>query len=79
MANTVFKATAESTGGLKVKCSSRNFEFILDEPKEMGGSNEGMNPVEAMLSALGGCQCIVARSFAKMHKINLKDITHIML
>ena len=33
-----------------------------------------MNPVEALLSALGGCKCIVARAFAKKHKINLKNV-----
>lgn len=74
MAIETFHAVAKSIGGLKVSCTSRNFEFILDEPKNLGGSNEAMNPVEALLSSLGGCKVIVARSFAKMHGINLKDI-----
>ena len=33
-----------------------------------------MNPVEAVLCALGACKCIVARCFAKPHGVNLKDI-----
>lgn len=74
MANETFRAVAKSVGGLKVSCISRDFEFILDEPKNLGGSNQGMNPVEALLSSLGACKVIVARSFAKMHKIDLKDI-----
>jgi len=74
MANETFRAVAKSLGGMKVSCTSRNFEFILDEPKNLGGSNEGMNPVEALLSSLGACKVIVAQSFAKMHGINLKDI-----
>ena len=74
MANETFNAVAKSIGGLKVSCTSRNFEFILDEPKSLGGSNEGMNPVEALLASLGACKVIVARSFANSHGINLKDI-----
>ncbi|WP_035051025.1 OsmC family protein [Carnobacterium pleistocenium] len=74
MANETFRAVAKSIGGMKVSCTSRNFEFILDEPENLGGSNEGMNPVEALLSSLGACKVIVARSFAKAHDIKLKDI-----
>lgn len=70
----VFKGTAESIEGLKVKCNSRDFEFILDEPKELGGTNKGMNPVEALLCSLGACKCIVAKCFAKAKKVNLKSI-----
>lgn len=45
MAKETFSAMAKSIEGLKVSCTSRNFEFILDEPKSLGGSDEGMNPV----------------------------------
>ncbi|MBT2732397.1 OsmC family protein [Carnobacterium sp. ISL-102] len=74
MANETFLAVAQSMGGLKVSCTSRNFEFILDEPQKLGGSNEGMSPVEALLASLGACKVIVARSFAGMHSIHLNDI-----
>ncbi|MGX7059604.1 OsmC family protein [Vagococcus humatus] len=74
MAKEIFKAEAQSKGGCKVSCTARDFNFILDEPKNLGGTNEGMNPVEALLCSLGACKVIVARSFARFHKINLKDI-----
>lgn len=74
MANQIFKAQAQSVSGLKVACSSRGLGFVLDEPKMLGGTNEGMNPVEALLCSLGACEVIVARSFAKYHGIKLKDI-----
>jgi len=38
----------------------------------MGGTNKGMNPVEALLCALGSCQTIAAVSFAKAEGINLQ-------
>ncbi|CDG19781.1 conserved protein of unknown function [Xenorhabdus poinarii G6] len=74
MPKALFTATVESAGNLKMKCSSRDFTFHVDEPKNLGGTDEAMNPVEALLSALGACQCIVAKSFARQQKINLIDI-----
>ncbi len=74
MPKALFTATVESAGNLKMKCSSRGFTFHVDEPKNLGGTDEAMNPVEALLSALGACQCIVAKSFARQQKINLIDI-----
>ncbi|GKS11232.1 peroxiredoxin [Paenibacillus chitinolyticus] len=59
--------------GVVVKVSSRNFEFTIDEPKSLGGTDTGMNPVEALLGSLGACQSIVARVYAKKFNINLED------
>lgn len=74
MSKEVFKATAQTLGKCKVSCSSREFKFILDEPKQLGGTNEGMNPIEALLSSLGACMVIVAKSFASTKNIQLNDI-----
>jgi len=74
MADTLFNAKATLKEGLQVECTARDFSIILDEPVSLGGTDTGMNPVEALLSALGGCKCIVARAFAKKHKINLKIV-----
>ncbi|RAV22575.1 OsmC family protein [Paenibacillus contaminans] len=68
-----FKATAHLQKGLVVKASSRNFEMMIDEPKSLGGTDTAMNPVEAVLCALGSCQSIVARAYAKKFNINLED------
>ncbi|WP_414050804.1 OsmC family protein [Macrococcus animalis] len=75
MAIEVMRASVESIEGLKVESSVRDFKMIMDEPESLGGTNNGMNPVEALLSAVGGCKVIVARSFAKMKKIDLQAIT----
>ena len=73
MAKEIFKSTTILKEGMKVECSARDHKIILDEPKELGGTDLGMNPVEAVLCALGACKCIVARCFAKMHGVDLKD------
>lgn len=63
---TTFKAKATKLPeGMQVETQSRRFKFYIDEPKSLGGTDQYMNPVEAVLSALGGCQAIVAAAFAK--------------
>ena len=68
-----FKAVVKKKEGLAVECEARGFKFILDEPEELGGTNTGMNPVEALLCSLGACQTIVASAFAGEFGIDLKD------
>lgn len=70
MPKTVFKATAHLQDGVQVKVKSRNFEITVDEPNNLGGTDTGMNPVEMVLGALGACQAIVARVFARKLKLN---------
>lgn len=66
--------TSGKDGGLQMQCASRQFTFMLDEPASLGGKDSAMNPVEALLGALGACKGIVAKSFARLHKIKLHDI-----
>lgn len=73
MAVETFKATTHLQQGMVVKATSRNFEITIDEPKSLGGTDEGMNPVELMLCALGACQSIVARVYARKFGITLED------
>lgn len=68
-----FKASAHLQDGVQVKATSRNFELIIDEPKSLGGTDTGMNPVEVLLSSLGACQSIVARIYAPKFGVKLDD------
>ncbi|NMA94411.1 MAG: OsmC family protein [Clostridiales bacterium] len=74
MAKEVFKSVATLLEGVTVECVSRDHKFILDEPPELGGADKGMNPCEALLSALGACKCIVAGAFSKAHGIDIQDL-----
>ena len=74
MPKTTFKASAHLQEGVKVLARSRNFEITIDEPKDLGGTDTGMNPVEVVLAALGACQAIVARVYAKKFKIQFDDL-----
>lgn len=74
MADVQFSAVVTATEGLTMECKSRDFDLILDEPADLGGNDKGMNPVECLLNAIGGCKAIVARSFAPAFEIDLKGI-----
>jgi uncharacterized OsmC-like protein len=75
MPSHTFKATSRKLpGGLAVESETRGFKVTMDEPKNLGGTDTGMNPVEAMLCALGSCQCIVAAAFAKSKGIEFEDL-----
>jgi len=74
MAVEVLKGTAKSIEGMQVECSTRGHKFILDEPTDLGGTDKGMNPIEATLCALGACKCIVAQCFAKAKGVKVEEI-----
>ena len=74
MAKTQFKAVVTAKNGLTMDCQSRNFQFNLDEPPMLGGNDAGMNPIEALLNALGACKAIVARSFAQMKGVSFTGL-----
>lgn len=73
MAHSTFKATSRLKEGLQVDTQVRNFSIHMDEPASLGGTDSGMNPVEALLAALGSCLVIVAAAFAKEKDIDLQD------
>lgn len=74
MVKQILKAEVESLGGLQLKCSARGFEFIIDEPENVGGTNEAMNPLEALLCSLGACKMMVVRFFYQAKQINLTSM-----
>ncbi len=74
MAITNMKAVVKWTKeGVYCEGESRGFKVALDEPKELGGTDKAMNPVELLLNSLGGCMAICAAAFAKKCKVNLQD------
>lgn len=70
---TTYKAIAKAKQeGLQVETKSRTFTITQDEPKSVGGTDIGMSPVETLLCALGACQVIVAKAFAKAHHVSFE-------
>lgn len=74
MAKKYFNVNVDSTDNLRMICTARDFSYCIDEPQVLGGTDLGMTPVEALLAAIGACQCIVAKFFSAQKGIDLKDI-----
>lgn len=70
-----FGATTELTGPTRVQVETRNFEFLIDEPESLGGTDEGPNPVEYLLGSLGGCLSIVGHSVADEMDLELAELS----
>ncbi|MFW6215685.1 MAG: OsmC family protein [Alkalispirochaetaceae bacterium] len=75
MATTTFKAKTNLIDGLQVENTIRQFTLRMDEPEDLGGTDTGINPVEATLAALGSCITIVAGAFAKQQGIDLQEFS----
>lgn len=73
MLQTVKATSRKVNGGLVVENDARGFKLIMDEPAELGGTNKGMNPIEALLCALGSCQVIVATAFAESQNFSFEE------
>lgn len=65
MADLKFKVSAKSENKTKTVVKSNGFTMIIDEPKGLGGTNEGPNPVEYLLAALSGCLNVVSHIVAR--------------
>ena len=59
MSDLSFRVSGESTSPAQFVAKARNFELIVDEPKELGGTDEDANPVEYILAGLAGCLNVV--------------------
>jgi len=69
-----FSITATGDSETKTTVSVRDFEFVVDEPAELGGTNEGPNPVEYLLGAWAGCLNVVAQKVCAEHDVDLAGL-----
>ena len=74
MADLTFRVKAHSENPTKTVVKARTFNMIIDEPEDLGGTNDGPNPVEYVLAALSGCLNVMCHVVANEMKINLKEV-----
>jgi len=73
-AQMTFTVCAELTEGLRMDVDIRKHRITVDEPKGMGGTDAGPNPVELVLAALTTCQAITYRVWAMKLGIALDSV-----
>ncbi|WP_020006281.1 OsmC family protein [Salinicoccus albus] len=73
MAKMIEKITATSKG-MQTAARSKNHQLIIDEPQQMGGEDEGADPLGTLLSSLAGCENAVANMVAEEIEFDLQGI-----
>lgn len=58
----------------KTKVYAGGHFIYADEPTELGGTDEGMNPGALLLASLGSCTAITIRMYADRKEIPLETI-----
>ena len=74
MADMKVRVSAKSENATKTVVKARNFQIVIDEPAELGGTNDGPNPVEYVLGAFAGCLNVMAHVVAKELNMTLRGI-----
>ncbi|SDJ36373.1 OsmC family protein [Salimicrobium halophilum] len=65
----------ESKGkGMRSDVETRKHSMVVDEPPNMGGEDTGPDPLTMMLSALAGCENVVASMVAEELAFDLEGI-----
>ncbi|MDD2563916.1 MAG: OsmC family protein [Salinivirgaceae bacterium] len=55
----------------EIQCSH---PFVIDQPKALGGTDKGPNPLEVYLASLSGCISALARIIAMQRGIDLRGV-----
>lgn len=75
MATVTFKSDVNWKGeGVASIADLNGKKIIIDEPENLGGKDEGPNPVEYILGALGGCINVLVTSFADQFNVVVEDV-----
>ncbi|MBT3786852.1 MAG: OsmC family protein [Alphaproteobacteria bacterium] len=65
------KVSAYSLGGEKI---ARDFTIDIDEPEELGGSNQFANPQEYLISALNACMIVGYTALCALNGIRIDKL-----
>ena len=61
-------------GGVRFDADVRGHRVTLDQPRDEGGTDEGMTPVECLAVSLGACVAYFAARFADRHALPIQDL-----
>ncbi len=69
-----FDISAQAENPTQTRVSTRGFEFVVDEPDSLGGTDVGPNPVEYLLGALAGCLNVTAHVVAREMDLDVSNL-----
>lgn len=65
---------AERESATRTSVDARDFELVVDEPEDLGGADEGPNPLEYLLAGQAGCLNVTATQVADDMGFELDDL-----
>jgi uncharacterized OsmC-like protein len=65
----VMEVLADYLGGTKFAAEARGHQVLCDQPRDNGGSDEGMSPPEFLLTALATCAAYYAVQYLKVRAL----------
>jgi uncharacterized OsmC-like protein len=75
LGKTIFNSRSALKEGFHSEVNLRQHQITVDEPPILGGTDQGPNPVELILAALGTCQEITYRAYATALGIPLESVS----
>lgn len=74
MALRTHKVTVQQKKDVCMAISARGITILADEPKQNGGSDLGLSPLELLLGSIGSCMAMTLFIYSYMKKIPLDII-----
>ena len=68
------RVVAVNTDGLRADLRARGFEFVVDEPRSAGGTEEGPTPYDHIAAALASCTVLTLRMYADRKDWPLQEV-----
>ena len=63
-AGSVRWVSARVARGYRTVIAARSHDIVVDEPRDLGGTDEGMTPYELLLGSLSSCMALTMRMYA---------------
>jgi uncharacterized OsmC-like protein len=60
--------------GFRTQIAAGQHRLIADEPKGVGGSDEGPSPYELLLAALGACTAMTLKMYVERKNLPITDV-----
>lgn len=74
MSNLTFSMKGRNENETRFVANTRHFQLIIDEPEELGGTDQAPNPVEFLLAAYAGSLNVVGHIVAREMEIDLRAL-----
>lgn len=68
------KVTVKYLERAKFSAEAGKHKIIIDQPKDKGGDDQGLNPLEFFLTSVGACVGVYAKRYAQDSKIDINNL-----